>query len=449
MDGFRCEGPRREGSVVKGVAAQNSPRRLQVDRTILSNAVSFFGATAATATLGFAYSFFADRLFGKDAFGLAQAGVSAMMLLGGLGLLGLTTLLVGELPRARTQPGRLITAALAVSGLAGALLGWLFCFLAPLVSPELGSLVASPLGKLLFTLGVILTTVTQVFDYAMVGLLRSNLQLWRNILASSVRVGALWLAVFYQGPLQIVALLVVSTWTLGHIVSLVLLGAALRARGERVWWRPDWSAMRDLKAAALSHHALNISWQAPSWVFPLLVTAFLGASFNASFYVAWMMFFLVFKVTESLTTVLYAVNAADTSLLAQKMRFTLKTSLALTVLASLVVLPVAPFALGLFGETYAQEATGALRLLVLGVLALIVKMHFLAVSQVQRRIARATRYMAAGAVLEIVLAALGVTWGGMTGLALGIVIAQVIEAAVMAPTVLGALRGQPRLATAS
>ncbi len=72
---------------------------------LLSNTGSLLATTGVTSALGFAYWIVAARMFSQSAVGYGSAAVSAMTLLGTIGMLGLNTLLIGELPR-RTRPGR-------------------------------------------------------------------------------------------------------------------------------------------------------------------------------------------------------------------------------------------------------------------------------------------------------------------------------------------------------
>jgi O-antigen/teichoic acid export membrane protein len=111
---------------------------------ILSNAGALIGTTGLNSALGFIYWWLAARLFAPSAVGLASAAISAMMLLGNVGMLGLGTLLIGELPHRSHEAGALIATALLVAGGASAVLGILFGLAAPLVSAELTPLAQTP-----------------------------------------------------------------------------------------------------------------------------------------------------------------------------------------------------------------------------------------------------------------------------------------------------------------
>ena len=104
----------------------------QNNQDILANASSLAASTAVTSVLGFVFWAYAAHLFSQRAVGFGSAAVSAMTVLGTIGMFGLNTLLIGELPRRESRAG-LISAALAAAGLGCVLLGAGFAFV-PLTS---------------------------------------------------------------------------------------------------------------------------------------------------------------------------------------------------------------------------------------------------------------------------------------------------------------------------
>src|SRR5438105_1137077 len=106
-------------------------QRIKGHSVMLLNAGSLVATTAVTSALGFVYWWFAAHHFPAEVVGLASALISAMTLLGNLCILGLGTLLIGELPR---QPGReksLISGALLLVGGVGGCTGIIFATAAP------------------------------------------------------------------------------------------------------------------------------------------------------------------------------------------------------------------------------------------------------------------------------------------------------------------------------
>jgi hypothetical protein len=357
------------------------------------------------------------------------------MLLGGICVLGLGTLLITELPRQPGQEVSLISTALLVVAAAGAVIGILFALIAPLVSVDFSPLRASPVDVLAFAAGVSLTAVTLVLDQACIGLLRGGLQLWRNTLFASAKLAVLFMVSFWAR--HAVGTTIYATWTLGNALSLgvfVLYIASKKSRLQRSFW-PQWVLLRKLGGAAIQHHLLNLTLQAPTLVLPLLVTAFLSARMNAWFYVSWMIASFVFVVPTALTTVLHATNSAQQSTLSHKARMTIGLSFVTSLLVDCVLIFDTGQVLDLFGRSYADQASWSLRILVLAAFPLIIKNHYISICRIQDRIVRAMVGMAPGGLLELAGAIIGARLGGLTGLSAGWIIAIYIEALFMCPAV--------------
>src|SRR5579875_2137832 len=144
---------------------------IKTNSALLLNAGSLIGTSGVTSALGFIYWWLAARSFSPGVVGLASAAISAMALLGAFSVVGLSTLLLGELQRHRTQATSLISPALLLVGAIGGGVGVGYAVLAPYISNDFRSMGGNILDILLFAGGVSLTAVTLVFDEAMIGLL--------------------------------------------------------------------------------------------------------------------------------------------------------------------------------------------------------------------------------------------------------------------------------------
>jgi len=402
-------------------------------RTILTNASSIIGTTGLTSVLGAGYWLLAARQFPPVAVGLAAAAISAMTLLGTVGVLGLGTLLVNEFPRYPGREGSLICTALLASGLSGFGLGVLFAVIARQFFGDL-KVLGSDLGTVgLFALGVSVTALTQVLDQALIGLLRGEIQFVRNAIFGVAKLGALFFAALWLEGGQ--GMTIYATWLLGNLLSVVILMVPLLRRGKLHTYLPQWGLLRGWRQAAVAHHALNLALQAPGSLLPLLVTVVLSAQFNASFYVAWMIVGVIFVGSSALTTVLHAAGVAARDTLPQKTRFTLAIAAVFGIVPNIVLLVGAGKVLQIFGHSYAVQATTGLRILGLAVFPLIIKNHYTAICRINNRISQATWAAVAGCVIEIIMAAVGGALGGLVGLCLGWLIAVSVEALFMAPVV--------------
>ena len=295
------------------------------------------------------------------------------------------------------------------------------------------------MAALVFVIGVALTALTFVLDQALIGLLRGGLQLNRNIVFSVVKLAALIpvaALVADAGPQWIY-----GTWTAGIAVSMVVLIRFYRSReGDSLG--PDFRLLREMRVQAVTHHAVNLALRTPELALPVVVVTFLSASANASFYIAYMITSFMFFVPLSLSTVLYAVGSGESKRLADRFRLTVYVSLGFGVASNLALLVLGTPLLEIFGASYASEASGTLHILALDIFPSTVMTHYVALRRIERRLATALPVIWGGALLQVGGGLLGALLDGLSGVAIGWVAGATVEAIVMGPEVLRALRSE-------
>jgi len=407
----------------------------QRNHELLRNAGSLFATTGLTSLFGFVYWVVAARQFSQTAVGYGSATVSAMTLLGTIGMFGLGTMLLGELPR-RSSRGGLFAATLVVSAVGSLLLGFGFPPVAQAFGAHFPGIIGTPARLVLFAVGVTVTGATMVLDEGTIGLLRGGVVLTRNLVMSLVKLIALPVVAMVLHDAYGVGLEL--AWVLGTIVSLVPAALMLRRGGSRILHRPDWVLLRKLGKVAAAHNWLNLALQTPPRIFPLLVTIVVSPSANAAFYVAWMLINFLFMVPASLSTVLFAIVSAAPEVIAEKLRFVLRLSLLIGVPAMIVLAVGAKFALGLFGASYAQVATVPLLLLIVTYIPGLAKTQYIAVCRATNRVSRAAVVLTIAALCELAAVVIGGKLGGLDGLSLGYLGVTIVEGIVTAPTVLRA-----------
>lgn len=403
---------------------------------ILSNASSLFGCSLITSLIGFVFWWLAARMFPPSAVGYGSAAVSAMTLLGTFGMLGLGTVLIGELARRPRGSGGLVSAALIASGTAGAVLAVGFVLVAPHLSRTPVPFAADGYTMALFALAVVVTSVSAVLDEALVGLLLGKVDLQRNVIFCLAKLLALYLLALVVHDRFGVSILL--AWTLGAAFSLLPVIVLLRLRGRSVLHAPQWGILRRLTRAAASHNWLNLALQSPQTAIPIVATWLVSATAGGSFYAVWVIVTLAYMVPNHLSTVLYAVGAADNAVLGREIRFTLRLSLLAGLIGVPALLVCASPGLHLFGATYAEQGTLPLRLLALGYFPVIFKIHYVAVCRVRGRITRAAVLITIGSLLELSAAVTGAINGGLIGLSLALLIAMFLEGLLTIRTVLRA-----------
>jgi O-antigen/teichoic acid export membrane protein len=404
----------------------------QRHRDLLGNAGSLMATTGLSSALGLAYWAFAARLFSQRAVGYGSAAVSAMWLLSTIGMFGLGTVLIGELPRRRRAVG-LVSAALITAGIGSLLLGIGFAVVAPYVSRRFGEISGTLAQAALFAVGVALTAVTLVFDQATIGLLRGGLQLSRNLVFAVAKLLALPAVAFVLHDTFGTGIML--SWVVGTAVSLLPVVTWLRFSGGPVLPRPDWGVLRRLGKTTLAHNWLNLAITVPQPLIPVLVTVVVSPSANAAFYAAWMLVAFLYIVPAHLATVLFAVAAAAPKEVARKLRFSLRMSLFIGLPGMAALALASRTALSIFGAGYARTATFPLLLLIIGYLPNIPKTHFIAVCRAAGKIPRAAAVLSTAAAMEVTAAAVGGAFGGLKGLSLALLGVYLLEGLVTAPTV--------------
>lgn len=423
---------------------QSPPAPRPAGRALIANAVSLVGTSAVTSGLGFVFWWLAARQLSPGALGAGTAAVAVMTLLGTLGMLGFGTLLISELPR---QPGRgagLMAASLGAVALACTVLGLLVGAALPHWMPGLTWITADSASLALFVVGVVLTGVTLVFDQAIIGRLRGDLQLVRNLVAAVTKVPALLVLI----PAFPTARGVYVAWLIGNLLSLI--GVALREgrAPEPLLARPAWGALRALLGPALRHHALNLALQAPSLLLPVLVAGQVTPAQNAQFYLAWMIAGFLGMIPYSLSTVLPAVGGegAGGEGSRPRVRQSLKWSLLGCGVGAVTLLLLARPLLGLFGPAYTGLAVPTLQVLALTAFPVIVKAHFIALGRLNGELLRVAVTVAMVGVLELLGLLLGARLGGVLGLSVGLLAAYLLGALwMLRPVLRGAGWGLPRV----
>lgn len=418
---------------------------LRGNSDLLRNAGSLAATTGLTSVFGFAFWFIAAREYHPAEVGYAAAATNAMQLLGTVGMFGLGTMLIGELPR-RRERGGLFVASVLTSAIGSLILALVFALVTGLFFrshfPEITGKVQ---WALVFALGVMLTGASLVFDEGTIGLMRGGVQLWRNVAMSGLKLAVLPATALFLHDAYGVG--ISMSFVIGTGASLLPALIMLKRGGSRIWHRPDWGLLRRLFKTALNHNWLNLAIATPPRLIPVIVTVAVGPKENAVFYVAFMITSFLFMVPIHLSTVLFAIASASPELIAEKLRFVLRVSLMIGLPVMVVLAIGAHFALGLYGPYYAQQGTIPLLLLIVGYIPMMPKAQFIAVSRATNRVGRAAILLCCTATTEMCAIVIGGHLYGLKGLSVCYLCVITIEGCATAPTVLRAAYARTKAAT--
>ncbi len=436
---------------VRAVWAQN--------KDLLRNAGSLAATTGLTSLFGFVFWIVADHEFSKPEAGYAIAATNAMQLFGTIGMFGLGTMMIGELPKRLRDRGGLFAASMAASAVGSAILGVIFAVVVGLYFSDarhLPGIGGTPGQLLIFVAGVTLTGATMVFDEGTIGLLRGGVQLWRNMAMSAIKLAVLpVLALFLHGAYGVGISLSFVIATAGSVIPAAVM---LMRSGSPIYHRPDWQSLRRLLPVAVNHNWLNLAIATPSRIIPIVVALAVGAAQNSVFFDAWMIASLLFMVPVHLGTVLFALASASPEVIAEKLRFVLRISLLIGLPVMAVLAVAAHFALNFFGPGYAELGTVPLWLLIIGYIPQMPRAQFIAVSRATNRVGQAAGLICFFALCEVAAVYvggrlgnryIGGQLGGLYGLSFGYLGVLIVEGLITAPTVLRAAYAHTAAATGS
>lgn len=402
-------------------------------RRLLSISASLVSTYAITGALGLLFWTIAARRFSIPDVGIAGAAVALQTLLGGLGNLGMGTLLISKLPQTpQSQRRVLVRTALLVTGIASFVLTLTVALIAANVfrTPTMLGVGGTWAAALILATGTALTSVAVVLDQAVLVLATGgSLQFQRNALASVTKVLVLLALAPSLGGMAIFA-----AWSIGTAVSLPLV--IWKTRGGRLLEAPenkaiDLRVVRGHARAAASNYGLNTVLMLPLQMLPVLVSILLSGRDNGLFTATLRISEFVFVMPYALSIGLFAVAEGNARSVLQQMRVTLPMTLGICLSAVVVALFGAPLILAIFGSAYSEEAATVLKLMIVASVAFAIKDHFVALRRVQERTGPATLFFLGFTVFELSAAALGARLGGLVQMVTFWLVAITVQAIVM------------------
>lgn len=409
---------------------------------LLRNAAALVSTSVVTAGLGFIYWTVAARMYDVADFGESTTAISAMSLIAPFTVLGFGTALISRLPTMQSGRAQLVSTAVVVCALVSCLVSLACALLLPASYMGLPDIGESIWPTSLFVGGVVVHSVGLLLDNALLSATGGGIQLRRNIIFASVKLGLL--VIFALTLNRYGSLSIYASWFLAGLLSILVVGIKLvRDHGLSLGdLRPRLSALDGLHFHAVKHHILNLSLSVPYYMMPIVASAILGSEKAGFLYATWSLAGFVFMLPMAMSISLFASGAKDSSTILRELRFTLRLSMAACAAANLIILPLGGLVLHVFGPAYAENGRDLLIVLCLGGFGVIIRDHHVAVARIGGRVGREAALMIGLGAGEIIAAAIGAHRGGLLGLGVGWLVAIVVEVVVCTPLVWRAYRGR-------
>jgi O-antigen/teichoic acid export membrane protein len=270
--------------------------------SLTRNSVLIMGSTVGTSGLGYLFWMVAAHALPPAAVGASTAVISAATVVSMLANLGIGHMFIQRLPDSPADVwSRIVSGGLVIGCSATAVTATA----AALLLPRLAANFAVLHAPALIVTAVALTAST-LLDYVFVAHRASQGMFWRNLALAAGKVVVLPML---TGAGLRDSTAVLLAWTLPSIavtaVTLACCPDRLRA-GARLTANGLAREVPHVRTALTGHHLINLAQAGPGALLPVLVTARLGASANAHFYVAWMTASVLFMVSPAVASAFYA-----------------------------------------------------------------------------------------------------------------------------------------------
>lgn len=318
-------------------------------------------AAGATSLFGFAFWAVAARSFPADVVGIGSAVISSMMLLAGFSQVGLTNVLVRFLPSAGPYSGQLLRGTYILGTVLATVLAAGFLVGQRIWAPSL-DLVTSNAGWIAaFVGGAVVFNVFSLQDSAMIGLGRAVWVPVENAAYSALKLALVLMLASHHTPGALFA-----AWTLPAALSIPPVNAYIYATVRRLARRPgvklgERTDRRSISRFVVGNGIGAMFYLVATSLLPLLVLERLGPAHAAYLAPAWAIATALQLATSAFVASLTVEGARNPGHLQDHVRRALRQVALLIGPVAVVTAVAAPLILRLFGEAYAQGATGLLR----------------------------------------------------------------------------------------
>jgi O-antigen/teichoic acid export membrane protein len=394
---------------------KNIGHLIRNERRLGAMASTIFGGQVVGGITGFCFWALAAHEMVKDSVGVAGASTGAMTLIGPLGMLGIGTLLIAELPRLplayqrRTVFDGLVTVAVA----AGAM-GLVFAVVGGATLKSFMPLFNDPWSLGWFVVGSALTGVCSVFDQIMLVIGAPGAQVARNLVTGLVKLVVLVGLVYFGNVTSVSAAL--GAWSLGLLAGAALAITAILKRLPRGGRQqaPYLQVARQYRRRALEHHGVNVALFSGSLLQPVIMGSVLSAGANADFTAIRLVTMFAFLAPFAISMAFFASSVGSTASIVRRSERVTAASLGVAVSCTAGLWFLGPYLLDLFGSGY-RSSLDALRIMSLGVPLLVFKDQYVALARAADKVGSALWVAGLGALLEVGATLLGSAVGGLTG----------------------------------
>jgi O-antigen/teichoic acid export membrane protein len=330
-----------------------SAARRQWSDPLSRGGLALLANTAVTGVLGFGYWIIAARLFSTEAVGVAGALVSATALFSSIGQLNLSNMLLRFLPTAGGKSRRLVlstytfaasaAAALAIMSLIG-----IKIFASPTSPLHLGAIESTAL-----VLAVAATAIFSIEDSVLVGLRRA---VWVPVENGAFGVAKICV-LFLFAPIG-TAFALFGAWMIPLTLTIPVISAVIFGRFLPPAARPRRRARLGRKTRsmivrfAIGDATGSLFTQTWTYLLPVLITASLGPSADALFFISFLFSSTIDQVAANYASPLVVEGAHSPEKIPVLIRQALRHIFVIILPVVAGLMAISPLLLRAFGQKY-------------------------------------------------------------------------------------------------
>jgi len=318
--------------------------------------------TAAMSAIGFVFWTLAAHKYPASTLGVFSSVTSGSVLLATIASLGLPLTMTRHVARAENPRGLVLMAVTVIATAGTALCLVVVLVLGPHLPPALHLQQRGGMAALV-TFLVVFTAVNGTLEAGLVAIRSSHAVLIKNVVGSIVRLAAMLMLTRFQssGLLFSFGLGLALATLMGGVV----LGHKIKGMGaQRTSFRLPWHYL----SVTSGNYLASVIGILPLSLVPFEVLVIRGPAETASFAIAFLIAGFLNFIPSAMAQVLFAEASRGGVPLGRQLRKALRGVYGLILPSVAIALVAAPFVLRLFGQSYAKDATGCLRLLALSVL---------------------------------------------------------------------------------
>jgi O-antigen/teichoic acid export membrane protein len=324
---------------------------------LIRNAGSLVATTGVTAVLGLLFWTLAARHYAAADVGRATATISAATVLGGLSGDYLSAIMIRFLSTAGPRTRSVVARAYLVGTVTGFVLasGFVLVGLGSAYIPD------SPTQKWFFIGMVVLFVVFALQDAVLTGLGRAPAVLVENILFSIAKVVLVIVGVTLLEVNGIIVAWVGPALAAVVGVTIYLVVVVLRSKSDVLQRESTFPKRNEVVSYAAAEYVRRLLSSAVTLVLPLLVAHQLGLEQAAYFSVPWLILGVVSIMLSNVSSALVVESEQSEQHTTVLLRKAILLGVAAILLATVLLLALAPVALGILGPEYVDNSTGLVR----------------------------------------------------------------------------------------